>query len=82
VLIFTSVITTKRTEIMKLTKKGCGKYEATVNDIVYKVTVDTYSYYKQYNLIAVTPDGSCTDYSYEFMPNLKTVREFIKSLNK
>jgi hypothetical protein len=67
-------------EVIKFTKTAPNKYQVTINNIEFKVTPNNYSYYKQYDLTAKYPDGSYVDYSDEFMPNLKTVREFIKSI--
>ena len=67
-------------EVIKFTKTAPDIYQVTINHIEFKVTRDNYSYYKQYDLTAKYPDGSYVDYSDEYMPNLKTIREFIKSI--
>jgi len=67
-------------EVIKLIKTAMYKYEVTINNIRFKIIRDNYSYYKQYDLVAMYPDGSYDDYSDEHMPNLKTVIEFIKTI--
>lgn len=66
---------------MKLTKTGIKKYETKVGDITYKITPNNYSYYLQYDLVAIDKESNYIDYSREFMPNLNTVREFIKKIS-
>lgn len=68
---------------MKITKTGSTgdrKYEIEHNGLVFKVRQCMFSYYLNYTIFVVYENGNTKEWVDEYLPNLKSVKEFINKL--